>query len=99
MKSKKFLPDISPHSDFDDTIKILKQLSDRGKQKVMKLINDVAKEDIVTEDNNLHEEKPVYYCLRCGKPIKRLNSINHNMGPICYKHYCEEQKKKTKTLF
>ena len=93
MKSKKIIPDIKPHNEFDNMLKVAQSFNDVDKQKVMSLIKDLGNEE------DKIKQKPICYCVRCGRPIKNLNSVTHNMGPICYKHYCEEQKKAAKELF
>lgn len=95
MKSKKIIPDIQPKTNFNNIVEDIKHLSIEGQQKVMKLIEDISEE----ETTNKRNDDTIHYCLRCGKPLKQSNSIHHNMGPVCYKRYCEEQNKKTKTLF
>lgn len=88
MKNNKLIPNIENLVDISGMIK---SLNDEAMQSLIDYVNTLVKD---TESDDT-----VYYCRRCGKPIKRLNSINNSMGPICYKHYCEENKKKNKPLF
>ena len=59
----------------------------------MRLINQLESE------RSCETPEHMYFCVRCGKPIKQIDSINLSMGPICYQKYCQEHKKRTKKLF
>ncbi len=76
-----------PNNNLLNVNALIKSLNEEAQQSVLKLINDLSNEE---------EKEQIYYCRRCGRPIKHLESVNQNMGPICYKHYCEEIKKKHK---
>lgn len=36
----------------------------------------------------------IYFCRRCGKKLKNLNSIKNGLGPICYKKWQAESHRK-----
>lgn len=93
MKSKNTLFDTVTNTSLNNIIEDIKHLNSAERQKVVELIADIDNSE--TADDTT----PICYCLRCGKPLKSSNSIYHNMGPVCFKQYCEEHQKKTKTLF
>lgn len=94
MKSNNILFDMTPNADFSNIIEDIKHLSNAERQKVLKLITEISNTETIDSDT-----EPICYCLRCGKPLKKSNSIYHSMGPTCYKRHCEELKKRTKALF
>ena len=45
----------------------------------------------------LNEQKKIYCCSKCGKPLTRLESIERGMGPICFgKNYKKSTIKREK---
>lgn len=92
-----------PNDELDNIINELNRLSEENKRRLQDLFPDInfsegtkGKED---DSENISKDENVYFCRRCGKIIKNPLSIHMNMGPICFRHYCEEHKNPTKKLF
>jgi uncharacterized protein YehS (DUF1456 family) len=79
----------------NNIVKELKQLSVENQLKVYDLIDSLN----IDNSDVSNSETQICYCIRCGRPIKQFDSINQSMGPVCYRHFMNEHKQKTKKLF
>lgn len=95
----------SPDDELHNIVEELNKLSEQNRKRLQELFPDITfpagsdSGSTEEDDSKIVQEKNVYFCRRCGKIIKNPLSIHMNMGPICFKHYCEENRKRTKKLF